>query len=186
MNIDEYQIWAVGKKSNDLTEREAQLTWALGLVDECIEMNDAESSSSGGPHGLLDELGDKMWYVVTLADAYQINHLLRFSSGQGTLESKKKTMLLLSKSVGELVKKHVSHGHKMNRSLLSRTLNEIIGTIGDVADSCQSSLAEVMQMNQEKLNQRYAGRFTSEESIKREEITGQVYTTYVGGKVTKE
>jgi len=64
----------------------------------------------------------------------------------------------------EVIKKHVFHGHALNR-------DKVISEVGDtlfyafwVLDLIDSSLGEAMEMNEAKMKVRYPEGFTCEES----------------------
>lgn len=152
-NFAEYQVWAITKKNSNLTEREARLTWALGLVDEVIEVWRTFFFGSEEPHHQLEEFGDVTWYAVVLAESYQIYDLDEICSQRGGLEGMS-VMLSAAKGAGELVKKHISHGHPMPQEELYRNLSFVISVICNLAVQRGSSLWEVMVMNRDKLEGR--------------------------------
>lgn len=168
MNFAEYQAWAITKKAGDLTEREARLTWALGLVDEVIEVCETFFFGAEDPLEELEELGDVTWYAAVLAEAYQIYDLsvtYGYCQESGLLGLA--MMLSASKQAGELVKKHVSHGHPMPQEALYQNLSFLISLVRNLALQRGNSLGEVMEMNRDKLDGRYEGGFSSEASRER-------------------
>ena len=105
------------------------------------------------PHHQLEEFGDVTWYAVVLAESYQIYDLDEICSQRGGLEGMS-VMLSAAKGAGELVKKHISHGHPMPQEELYRNLSFVISVICNLAVQRGSSLWEVMVMNRDKLEGR--------------------------------
>jgi NTP pyrophosphatase (non-canonical NTP hydrolase) len=174
MNLKDYQAWAITKKADDLTEREAKLTWALGLVDETIEVCHNFHYGFSNPLEIFDELGDVAWYAAVLADAYHIPlETLRLDwmlLGAGIAQSSH--METLAKTIGEMVKKNISHGHEMPLFALRMNLGRLLGAIDQMVNGLsqvESGLAEVLQLNHDKLEERYPGGFDSAASQRRYE-----------------
>lgn len=107
--FDDYQQLAIAFRAKDLTERESQLTMALGLCGEAGE-------------------------------------------------------------VAELIKKHIGHGHDLDKQKLVKELGDVLWYLAAVADNNGINLSDVASHNIEKLSARYPqNKFTSEESINRKE-----------------
>lgn len=147
---------------------QALAIWALGLEGESIEymeiMPKADRCKS------IKELGDVMWYVAAIYKQINLNTpVLDVPSNQNT-DASVKTLVLAAKDTGEMIKKHVGHGHELDRLTIIKALQRVVQCVGEAAKSHGSSLEEVMQRNVEKLETRYKqGVFTSKESIDRAE-----------------
>ncbi len=162
INFPEYQAWAITKKAGNLTGREARLTWALGLVDEVIEVWETFFVGAEDHLEELEELGDVTWYVAVLAEDYQIYNLSATYCQEGGFKGLA-MMLSAAKGAGELVKKHVSHGHPMPQEALYQKLSFVISLVWNLAMQRGSSLWEVMEMNRDKLDG-HEGGFSAEAS----------------------
>lgn len=172
MNLKDYQAWAITKKNDDLTEREAKLTWALGLADETIEVWHQFHYGFESPLEMLDELGDVTWYAAVLADAYHIPletvGLKVMTLGASVVQTSH--METVAKVIGEMVKKNISHGHRMPIDDLRMNLGHLLGAVGQMSNGLSrvgSGLAEVLQLNYDKLEHRYYGGFSSAASERR-------------------
>lgn len=175
-----YQTWAASKAAGDLTEREAALTWALGLSDETIEARKAYYRATGNGQAaapaVLDELGDILWYAALLANQVSI-HGLTFPTGRPPVSLPTDAYLdgvldYVGNAQG-LIKKAVSHGHGYpltpgDQSKLHKQLQAIIDFIARTAAKLGSSLDEVARRNMAKLDDRYDGGFTAEASLNRQ------------------
>lgn len=73
-----------------------------------------------------------------------------------------------SGEVIDLVKKHVSHGHPLNREKLIDELGDVAWYLAECADAIGVTLEEVLTHNIEKLKKRYPEGFSTERSINRE------------------
>lgn len=74
-----------------------------------------------------------------------------------------------SGEVIDLVKKHVSHGHPLNREKLIDELGDVAWYLAECATVLDVTLEDVLARNIEKLKKRYPEGFSSERSINREE-----------------
>lgn len=70
----------------------------------------------------------------------------------------------------EILKKHMFHGHWLDLIHIAKELGDVAWYLAIAADSIGYSLEEIMQMNIDKLKERYPdGHFDSEKSINRKE-----------------
>ena len=73
-----------------------------------------------------------------------------------------------SGEVIDLVKKHVSHGHPLNREKLIDEIGDVAWYLAECATALDVTLEEVLLHNIEKLKKRYPEGFSTERSINRE------------------
>lgn len=69
--------------------------------------------------------------------------------------------------VAELIKKHVGHGHPLDRDKLAKELGDVLWYISDIATACEMNLAEIAEGNIKKLRERYPEGFSTKASINR-------------------
>lgn len=169
MDLKEFQAWAITKKASDLTDREAKLTWALGLVDEAVEVVELLFQEPQNHLALLDELGDMAWYAVIMADAYLISaiHIIPTPRGPYFSVDTIWQLTFAAKEVGELVKKNISHGHAISEPELADQLSLVLGEVFGLAEGLGYSVSSFLQMNRDKLDGRYPGGFSAEASKRR-------------------
>ena len=74
-----------------------------------------------------------------------------------------------SGEVIDVVKKHISHGHPLNREKLIDELGDVAWYLAECATVLDVTLEEVLERNIEKLKKRYPEGFSTERSINREE-----------------
>ncbi len=74
-----------------------------------------------------------------------------------------------SGEVIDLVKKHISHGHELNREKLIDELGDVAWYIARIADVIGVELEDILEHNIEKLRKRYPDGFSKEASINRKE-----------------
>ena len=74
-----------------------------------------------------------------------------------------------SGEVIDLVKKHLFHGHDLDKDKLVKELGDVLWYIAEVCTSLDVSLNEVMEKNIEKLTKRYQNGFSKEASINRKD-----------------
>ncbi|MBQ2862402.1 MAG: nucleoside triphosphate pyrophosphohydrolase family protein, partial [Oscillospiraceae bacterium] len=67
------------------------------------------------------------------------------------------------------VKKHLFHGHELDREALIKELGDVAWYLAEASEALDVSLDEVFERNIEKLKKRYPEGFSSERSINREE-----------------
>ena len=73
-----------------------------------------------------------------------------------------------SGEVIDIVKKHISHGHELDREKLIYELGDVAWYLAECAYALDLSLDEVLTKNIEKLKARYPDGFSKEKSINRE------------------
>lgn len=71
--------------------------------------------------------------------------------------------------VADLLKKHLGHGHDLDRDKLKAELGDVLWYVACLADRLGIRLSEVADANVEKLKRRYPYGFDSARSIHREE-----------------
>lgn len=70
----------------------------------------------------------------------------------------------------DLIKKHVGHGHPLNKEKLAKELGDVLWYTAMLADLIGLPLSEIARINIEKLHARYAGgTLTTAESIDRKQ-----------------
>ena len=69
----------------------------------------------------------------------------------------------------DIVKKHLFHGHALDREKLIKELGDIAWYLAEAAQALDIPLEEVLEKNIEKLKKRYPEGFDRERSIHREE-----------------
>ena len=69
--------------------------------------------------------------------------------------------------VADQVKKHVGHGHALDRDKLADELGDVLWYVAVMAERIGVPLDEVMARNVDKLRRRYPEGFSTERSINR-------------------
>ena len=69
----------------------------------------------------------------------------------------------------DIIKKHLFHGHKLDRDALIKELGDVAWYLAEAATALDIPLEEVFERNIEKLKKRYPEGFSSEKSINRKE-----------------
>ena len=72
-----------------------------------------------------------------------------------------------SGEVIDLVKKHISQGHPLNKDKIVEELGDVLWYIAELATILNVTIEDIMKYNINKLSQRYEGGFTVEQSINR-------------------
>ena len=67
----------------------------------------------------------------------------------------------------DLVKKHLFHGHELDRDALIKELGDVAWYLAEAATAIEIDLSEVFERNIEKLKKRYPEGFSEERSINR-------------------
>ncbi len=67
----------------------------------------------------------------------------------------------------DLVKKHLFHGHVLDREKLIDELGDVAWYLAECATALEIPLEEILERNIEKLKARYPAGFSSQRSIKR-------------------
>ena len=71
--------------------------------------------------------------------------------------------------VADIIKKHIFQGHELDREHVAKELGDVLWYIALGAHSIGYSLEQIMEMNVEKLRNRYPDGFESDRSIHRVE-----------------
>lgn len=106
------------------------------------------------------------------ADNYQELAMRTLAAGLTPHERLTNAALGLSGEAGEFadtVKKHLFHGHPLNREELLKELGDILWYAALACDALDVRLSTVMAANIEKLRRRYPEGFSSERSQQRSE-----------------
>jgi len=69
----------------------------------------------------------------------------------------------------DIVKKHLFHGHELDREKLIKELGDVAWYLAETATALGVDLEEILRTNIEKLKKRYPEGFDSERSIRRTE-----------------
>ena len=67
----------------------------------------------------------------------------------------------------DIVKKHLFHGHPLDREALKKELGDVAWYLAETAYALDIPLEDIMKANIEKLKQRYPEGFSVRESINR-------------------
>lgn len=67
--------------------------------------------------------------------------------------------------VAELVKKHLFHGHPLDREALVKELGDVAWYLAECAAALNVDLDEILEKNVEKLKKRYPEGFDTERSL---------------------
>ena len=73
-----------------------------------------------------------------------------------------------SGEVVDHIKKHVFHGHKLDKAETMNELGDTLHYLSGIASMIGCSLEDIAVMNIEKLKRRYPNGFSKEDSINRE------------------
>lgn len=69
----------------------------------------------------------------------------------------------------DIVKKHISQGHELDKEKLVKELGDIAWYLAETAYALGVDLEEVLEKNIQKLKNRYPDGFTTENSVNRKE-----------------
>lgn len=106
------------------------------------------------------------------ADEYQRLAMRTLTAGLSLRERLANAALGLNGEAGEFadtVKKHLFHGHPLDRDALIKELGDVLWYVALACDTLDISLGAVMAANIEKLRRRYPEGFSSERSQQRSE-----------------
>ena len=70
----------------------------------------------------------------------------------------------------DYIKKHLYHGHVLERQTLAKELGDILWYVSAMADAIGYNLETIAKMNVKKLEKRYPEGFSSERSISRKDF----------------
>lgn len=72
--------------------------------------------------------------------------------------------------VGDILKKHVFHGHELDIDEIKKELGDTLWYMSNICNVLEIELDEVAKMNIEKLLKRYPKGFSNDDSINRKDI----------------
>lgn len=72
--------------------------------------------------------------------------------------------------VADLLKKHIGHGHELNKEKLSKELGDVLWYLSNIASCFEIDLNDVAKTNIDKLKKRYPKGFNASDSIKRVDV----------------
>lgn len=103
---------------------------------------------------------------------YQEVALRTHNTNQNQSESLTNYALGLTGEAGEVadnIKKHIFHGHELNKDDMVKELGDVLWYISSLASMCEVTLDEIAGHNLNKLAHRYPGGFNQKHSINRVE-----------------
>jgi NTP pyrophosphatase (non-canonical NTP hydrolase) len=71
--------------------------------------------------------------------------------------------------VGDILKKHIYHGHELDMDELKKEIGDVMWYMANLCNVLEIELDEIAIMNIEKLKKRYPNGFKVEDSVNREE-----------------
>lgn len=72
--------------------------------------------------------------------------------------------------VADLLKKHLFHGHELDRAKLTKELGDVLWYVAALSDVFGLRLSDVATVNVDKLRKRFPTGFSSTDSIKRADV----------------
>ena len=67
----------------------------------------------------------------------------------------------------DIIKKHVGHGHDLDKEKLKRELGDVLWYVAEIASTCGFNFDEIARINIDKLKARYPNGFSTQASIAR-------------------
>jgi NTP pyrophosphatase (non-canonical NTP hydrolase) len=120
---------------------------------------------------LKKELGDVLWYTSQIARIAGLS--LEELKIKVTLNNsfRNRVMRLNNKSgeMADLIKKHVFHGHSIEKELIKEILGAVLSWVVSIGKFIELEILDIATANIEKLMRRYPAGFSVERSINREE-----------------
>jgi len=74
-----------------------------------------------------------------------------------------------SGEVVDLLKKHLGHGHDLDKTKLTKELGDVTWYVSEIANAFGIKLSDILQVNIDKLRKRYPDGFSEEASKNRKE-----------------
>ncbi|MBQ6559793.1 MAG: nucleoside triphosphate pyrophosphohydrolase family protein [Erysipelotrichaceae bacterium] len=74
-----------------------------------------------------------------------------------------------SGEVIDILKKHLSQGHELNREKMAEELGDVAWYLAETAYALGYDLEDILQMNIDKLHKRYPNGFSTEDSLNRKD-----------------
>lgn len=105
---------------------------------------------------------------------YQREVMRTASAGKGPIVEMAVSSLGLTGEAGEfadLVKKHIGHGHELDREKAAKELGDVLWYVARLAEMIGYDLDTIAGMNIEKLRKRYPDGFSTEASKARVDVT---------------
>lgn len=147
-----------------------QLTWEIDVTDENLTQESVKD--------LIKELGDILWYVAFTANTlgFELDeYILDRPITESSIPWEPMSITIEAGAIADDVKKHVFHGHKLDKTVMIWRLGNIIRSVDYICSVSfanipdQITIRTVMEKNIEKLWKRYPKGFSQEASINRSE-----------------
>jgi len=130
----------------------------IGITTEDFELDLAKHNND--IINALEEMGDKLYYMATLADELNLTDLLQ--------EENSDTISILENDMLDLAKRSLFYGTKFDIDMCGRILySKYIDTLNNIKHF-DSNVEVVMRTNILKLQQRYPNKFTSRDATIRD------------------
>lgn len=156
--------------SGEAAELLHQLTWEIDVTNEDLTQESVND--------LIKELGDILWYAAFAADTLGFkldDYILDNPIAVSSLPREATSIAIVAGAIADDVKKHVFHGHNLDRTVMIWRLGNIIRSVDYICSEVSTNILDqitirtVMEKNIEKLWKRYPKGFSQEDSINRSE-----------------
>lgn len=153
--------------------KQGQLTHALGLVGETIELMECDDPEKG-----LLEGGDCLWYVAMLSYTFGlrlsrtlgVRKFSEFPISNEVMSDLYSSLIVQAGKIGEFSKKYVSHGHTFSQPKYTELIQGYVQLLGRILHmSIQKDLEDAAHAVIEKLKARYPRGFEAHLSRIRKE-----------------
>lgn len=158
--LKDYAAFVESKKKSgqaildSLTPQRASIAHMLaGVQDEMMEVSLAIDNQDD--ENLREELGDLCFYIVGLAADYGLT-LPTEPKGNGNGRS--------FEDVVTMIKRDIYYQKPINLTKLQENLNNMLYEFSEIAKELNTTLEELLQQNQDKLNKRYATGYSDQQA----------------------
>lgn len=159
----EYAKFVQSKKKSgqdildSLTPEKASAAHMLtGVLEEILELGEAIKNQD--PENFKEEAGDVAFFLIGVLQDYGV------SVGNIKVGERDEQALL---SLATQIKRNIYYNKDIDLPLLEKQGQSILADLAQWAELAGTSLHELLQANQDKLNKRYAGKYSDKQAQER-------------------
>ena len=178
MNLNEFQelsrrtMQFGGNPNNDVERNFMLVNYSLGIIGEAVETLEAFNQNmvlDNSVETLLKEVGDVSHYAVGLAALFHLKLPEEIPFEYKNMTECMHGLLSNAKDISEYTKKYINHDH--DDPFPVKSLMNVFSALNMICEVFGRSYSEVLQMNIDKLKNRYPKGFNAEDSKNRVDVT---------------
>jgi hypothetical protein len=203
MKVEEFRKGVLQTASCDWEKIHSRITsdsscvdpWVMNWMHSVVGIQSelGEFLSADGIENLLEELGDMLWYTTLGLNCFDANpklpdvhHLIFSHVFESAADSFISTVISITQEISSAYKAFVFYGRDVDKEDMVELYENLSVSIFKFANMLSCSPFELMEKNQEKLRNKFKGRYRSGSFNEEEANTRDVEAEYEAMRLTED